>query len=334
MSYRPTKSKTIGPQRLTLTMVGPKADKARLSVASLAHILKLMQKALKGVARILIDQGVQHEGRKHADMDALCELFFVGWRPGSAIAEIELAAPPQQKSLFPNIGQESLAKLVEGLSQIQQTEATVSTLPPGFDREVLKTCYALMDVLERGIDSIMFQVENGERGPSCLLDRRFRYRIQNMLDQPAEVADTIKIGRLEELNGHGKLTGKLWEPNGDSWLCHFDERHSEQLSKAWMRRVRVVGKTMIQKHKTPVFEVDSLEILEHVLDRPSGQAITTFWRSQSLEELAAQQGVAPVSDLNEIAALWPGEEDPEKFLRELFHEREARRAFMEVGNSP
>ena len=34
-----------------------------------------------------------------------------------------------------------------------------------------------------------------------------------------------KIGRLEELNGHERLTGKLWEANGTQWQCHFKPEH-------------------------------------------------------------------------------------------------------------
>jgi hypothetical protein len=50
-----------------------------------------------------------------------------------------------------------------------------------------------------------------------------------------------------------------------------------------------------------------------------------FWESLSLEELAEQQGVAPVEDLQEIAKLWPVDDDPDELLRFLLEERRARR---------
>jgi predicted DNA-binding antitoxin AbrB/MazE fold protein len=50
-----------------------------------------------------------------------------------------------------------------------------------------------------------------------------------------------------------------------------------------------------------------------------------FWKSQSLDELAAQQGVSPVSDLDEISALWPADDDPDELLEHVQHERELRR---------
>jgi hypothetical protein len=50
-----------------------------------------------------------------------------------------------------------------------------------------------------------------------------------------------------------------------------------------------------------------------------------FWESPSLEELAEQQGVTPVEDLEEIAKLWPVQDDPDDLLHFILQERRARR---------
>jgi hypothetical protein len=44
-----------------------------------------------------------------------------------------------------------------------------------------------------------------------------------------------------------------------------------------------------------------------------------------LEELALEQGVQPVSDLEALGALWPAEHDPDAFLAFVQSERAARR---------
>ena len=41
----------------------------------------------------------------------------------------------------------------------------------------------------------------------------------------------------------------------------------------------------------------------------------------SLEELAAQQGVAPAHDLDAIADLWPADDDPDALLRFILEQR-------------
>lgn len=50
-----------------------------------------------------------------------------------------------------------------------------------------------------------------------------------------------------------------------------------------------------------------------------------FSRTLSLEELAAQQGVVAVDDLDAISELWPVDDDPHELLHYLLQERCKRR---------
>ena len=56
-----------------------------------------------------------------------------------------------------------------------------------------------------------------------------------------------------------------------------------------------------------------------------------FWKSLSLEELAEQQGVSAASDLDEISALWPADDDPDQLLRHLLAERSGQRTNAKPG---
>ena len=47
--------------------------------------------------------------------------------------------------------------------------------------------------------------------------------------------------------------------------------------------------------------------------------------SFSIEQLAEQQGVTPVNDLDELSRLWPVDDDPDARLRFILNERRARR---------
>jgi hypothetical protein len=59
-----------------------------------------------------------------------------------------------------------------------------------------------------------------------------------------------------------------------------------------------------------------------------------FWRTTPLEELAKQQGVSAVDDLDEITALWTAEDDPDELLRYLLGERFERHRYGENSGSP
>jgi len=58
----------------------------------------------------------------------------------------------------------------------------------------------------------------------------------------------------------------------------------------------------------------------------------SFWSSLSLTELAEAQGIAPVDDLEALAAMWPSDDDPDELLKHLLAERAARRRM--VGSDP
>lgn len=149
---------------------------------------------------------------------------------------------------------------------------------------------------------------------------------ESSMEQAIDVADTAKTGRLEELNGHGTLTGRLWEPNGTKWLCHFKEEHLEQLPDAWMRTARVIGRAIVKEGKERIFEVESLIVLGTEMETLSTTAAMPFWTSLSLDELAEQQGVCPVSDLDAISNLWPADDDADDLLQHVLHERAVRRS--------
>jgi len=51
----------------------------------------------------------------------------------------------------------------------------------------------------------------------------------------------------------------------------------------------------------------------------------------ALDELIQQQGVAPVSNLDELSDLWPGDDDPDRLMRYLLEERAERRRLPAEG---
>jgi hypothetical protein len=320
------------PPRLTVTVKGPKVGAARLSAADLADIVRRTQQALKRVGRVLYGQESARQGRDRADIEQLCELFLVAWKPGSAVADLELGEPPAQMHMFGYIGEESLKAFTAGMEKLKDAAVTPSRLPAGFDRGVLQTCKDLARVLEHGIDSITFQSQNGVAAQMFALDAPLRARVQELLGLPADVSSTTKTGRLEELNGHGALTGRLWEADGTRWLCHFKQEHLEQLPEAWMRTVRLTGRATVEEGKERILEVESVDVLDAEITAAAPQEVP-FWESMTLDELAERQGVSTVDDLDELSALWPVDDDPDELLHHVLHERAARRAIEDGGDA-
>ena len=96
-------------------------------------------------------------------------------------------------------------------------------------------------------------------------------------------------------------------------LEHMQNRLAELLSR-WQRSV----------HCHPEFKAEDSSDAE-----PTPPDHTrSFWSSSSLAELAEAQGVAPVENLEAIAALWPSDNDPDELLDYVLAERAARRRAM------
>lgn len=320
-------------RRLNISMAGPKVGKARLAAADLAEIIQQTQRALKRVGQVLYGESSTGKGRKRRDIEELCELFLVGWHSGSAVAELELRETPAQQSLFDSIGEDSLNAFVNGMDVIAKGSARGSSLPPGFDPGVLQTCDALGKVLDHGVETIRFEARNGHPVSTITFDAPLWTKVRELLGQSVDVSSVTKTGRLEELNGHGALTGKLWEPDGTKWVCYFKPEHLDLLSDAWMRSVKLAGQAIIEEGKEHTLNVESLIVLEKELADVSGSTLAApFWKSLSLEELADQQGVATITDLNELSALWPADDDADALLAHVLSERRARGNIADQGD--
>jgi len=318
--------KPSDPPKLYVRMIGPKVGEAKLAASDLADIVARTQQALKRVGQVLYGQESLGKGRKKKDIEELCQLFVVGWEKGSAIAALELAPPPAQLHLFGYIGERSLEAFLKGMALVSDGAQELSALPPGFDLGVLETCDALGRALEHGIDEMTFTSPNGVASQGIVYDRRARESVRRYLARPAELGRSTRVGRIEVLSGHGGITGRLWEPDGTRWNCHFREEHLDVLPDTWMRTVQVTGRAIVEEGKERVLDVDSIVIVSE--EREPGYGATEaadFWKSVSLEELIEQQGVVAADDLDAIGALWPADDDPDDLLRFLLAERGEQR---------
>jgi hypothetical protein len=325
----------LNPPQFYLKMNGPKVGKAKLSVSDLAEIIKRTQQALKRIGQVLYGQESHGKGRKKKDIEQQCELFLVGWEEGSAIAAFELGPQPDQLEIFGFVGDESAKALMAGMEIMAADSYDASRLPTGFDVGVLEAVESLGKVFEHGIDTISFSRDSRDFPEKALYSAKIREKIRTSLGQPALVGHSIKVGRLEVLNGHGGLKGTFWEVDGSRWTCFFKNEHLDILSDAWMHKVKVTGRTIEEEGKEKCIEVDSLFVIDDELSEETGSVgeARSFWHTASLEELAEEQGIMTVADIDEISEYWPVDDDPDDLLAFVLHERGERRRIRAGGDA-
>jgi hypothetical protein len=311
------------PPQFYVKMNGPKVGKAKLSVSDLAEIITRTQQALKRIGQVLYGQESHGKGRKKKDIERQCELFLVGWEEGSVIATFELGPKPEQMELYGFVGEESLKALMAGMEMMAAESYDGTHLPTGYDLGVLEAIETLGKVFEHGIDTISFSRDRHSFPERAVYNGAIRERVRTSLGQPAAVGHSAKVGRLEILNGHGGLKGTFWEAGGARWSCLFKNEHIDILPDAWMKKVKVTGRTIEEEHS---IEVDSLFVIGDDMGESNekGQG-RSFWQSVSLEELAEEQDMGVVSDIDSIAALWPADDDPDALLDFVVRERHERR---------
>ncbi len=320
MAKRPT-------PRLTVKVAGPAVGEARLAVRDLAEIATRLEQALKRVAQVLYGQKSSVRGRKKRDIEDLCALYLVSWSEGSAVVGFDFAEPAGQASLFGDIGENSLKAYLEGLEILSNQAPDLANLPAGFDAGVLQSTEALGGVLDHGIRSLSLVSPITGPDREIVYTAETRDRIQELAKPPAELGRSSKVGRLEELNGHDGLRGRLWEAEGTQWKCSFKQEHVDKLKDAWLQTVTIYGEP-----REGTFAVDEISIYdEEPISDLTASSRTTFWRSASLEALAEQQGVAPIADLGDLVEGWPNDEILEDPLDDLIEDRAARRRAANEG---
>jgi hypothetical protein len=129
------------------------------------------------------------------------------------------------------------------------------------------------------------------------------------------------VGLLEELNGPEEITGRLREAGGGVWVCRFRRQDISRIAEAWMRRIEVSGRSQ-KDARPPEVEVDAFSIVgagENDAEREWNSG-PSFEESPSIEDLAREQGVLPITDVDAVGDLWPRDDDPDELLAFILDE--------------
>lgn len=314
--------------QMRIKLEGPAVGPARLAARDLAKLAQKTEQALKRIAQVLYGQSSGGRGRKKKDIEDLCALYLVSWDEGSAIAGFDFAETPQI-TLFGNLGEQSLEVFLAGLAELsgEGDAAASASVPTAFDLGVLETCEAYGNLLDHGIDRISFSAPRSATPRAVAYTAQTREAIRTVLRRPLEAGRTAKVGRLEVLNGHDAVTGRLWEADGTRWTCHFKSEHLDVLPDAWLKTVTVVGEaTLDEKSRTGAIAVDAILLQEGLPpDLTEGAREGLFWTSASLEDLATDQDVGPLARLDDLAGEWPTDDLPDDPLADLLLDRKERR---------
>jgi hypothetical protein len=246
----------------------------------------------------------------------------VSWEKGSAVAGFELGSI-EQPDLHSEVGQRSIVALMGGIEWLSSDRGQVS-IPDYVDVGVLEACAALGRILDHGIDDLTYSTPD-RPGRVAVYARRTLEQARTILAAPVRTGQITRTGRLDVINGHDDLSGRLWEPDGTTWTCRFADELADLLPDAWRHTVTVIGR--IEHGPTALRQIVVERLLLDAKPIPTAPTETeAFWEEAELPVLADRQGVSPLGRLEHLAAEWTAGPLAEDALAVVLEDRARRRA--------
>ena len=283
----------------------------------LEDFLRLGQEMLRAVERVaLVLQGSaesQRAGRRPQDIRAAVSLDVVGITHGSPSAVIRFERSDTQLSIPDfDLGLQSFEKFVEGLGAVTSGG---EAYPPGYDAGVLLAIRDAGRLFDRGVDLIEFTLNYRAEPLHVLYNRDGYARVQQRIIGPQLNKRTIE-GRL--LMADFKERGsrlRVHPSSGDPVICLFSDSLRDEVYRSILHFVRVTGEAKEDpiSHKIVSITISDIERVEAKEDQaveilPSGAPLPgDFWQSMSFDELAAAQGVRPLTHIDALVGSWPGD---------------------------
>lgn len=271
------------PPTLEIAVRGPAVGAGRMAIDDLAFIARCFERALVRIAEAKLRPEAGRRRRKARVVEEQCRLFLVGWRSGSAVATFELG---RGGDLFSECAESALRAAIEALDALGAPSADRGPPAPPL-RSALDELLPLGPLLRYGIERIAFRGSDGAVR-SAVFDRR----IAEAIAKPAREAPAPRLvlvhGRLERLDGHGRLAGTVWEADGTAWTCRFPAELEPELGRLWRRWVEVEGRASQDRRRRLVLA----EEIRPAEDRPAPSLLELLDR---LEPIAEE--LAPIEDL-------------------------------------
>lgn len=299
----------------TIKLEGPDVQPGRVRLEDFLRLGREMLRAVERVALVL--QGSadsQKAGRRPQDIHAAVALDLVGITHGSPSAVIHFErSAPQSTMPIVDFGRQAYETLIQGLSVVLSSQD--DRTPAGYDPGVLLALRDAGRLFDRGVERIEFTLNHRHQPMQASYDRKGYTRIQKRIVGPQLNQRTLE-GRLvmADFKEHGSRL-RVHPSSGGPVICLFDDSLRDEVYQSILRFVRVIGEAKEDpiSNKIVSITISDIERIEAKDDQgteflPSGAPLPgDFWQALSFEELAEGQGVGPLTDIDALVGVWPGD---------------------------
>lgn len=265
---------------MSIRAVGPAAD-GRLALSEIARLCGEVQATLERLA-LSVTGGGSTPGRRPRDIVDAVRLELVAFRPGSAVLDM---APPDEAMLTHELLDVSTELLFSGLGDIANGAQKV---PKEFTPQVLDGLIRLSGGLSKQtVHYLEFSLPSGE---NVVVDQEFRDQARRLRRQRRHDMVTI-VGRLHE-GDFDPLALRCRVDTVDATVsCSFAQDMRGTVLDAMDSMVIASGVAEMQPDgRVRALDLDDLTVIDEAQRR-------------SIDQLAEEQGVQPVNDIDEFATM-------------------------------
>lgn len=295
---------------LKIKISGRGIKKGHVPVPLLLRICGEAQKAINRQAEALAGKRSLRPGPATAEVAQECTLDLV--RLGDNSTTLDFVPNADQQSLLP-IGIEAVSGVGAALKFVTRKRGKAP--PP--DVGVLDSLNNLGEVFDSGVENLQWIVPayNGARRITAEFNAKVRPKLQAQLQQvlPLAPASSVSqplssvVGTLELGEGKGRIVPAVGVPTQFS----FGSDKAETVLEATQKPVRATVDP--RTHKLQGIEITS---------PPTLHGDRGFFVAKTIDQLIAEQGIHPITDLKLLAGAIP-DEDVDDFVADIYRDREA-----------
>lgn len=306
---------------LSIRFTGTSIHDGRILLDDLQTFLSNFNLAVDRTIDVLQTGSSLRPGRPKKINELASALEIVAVKRHSFDLDLDLRKEQQRQMPPLDIGLQAIGSVMRGIPEIAKN----SHMPEGFDLGVLIALRDAGSVLERGIDGIHV------RGRKDIKFKRFTYSadirkvIINHIKRYEQTLLTVEGRLLMADVKEDALRCRLHPSSGFPIPCSYDESLVPQVVNNLRRFVRATGEAQRDAvtHRIHSLTLYDLEPMEPILQTiPTIMPTSEFWEAKEFNQLALEQGIYPIDDLNKILGGFPEDADFDSFYKSVMSSRE------------
>jgi hypothetical protein len=296
--------------QLRVRLEGETAELGRIAASDFARLLLGTQSAIQRAAGHVIGRQARETGRRGRTIEHSTRLRLVGIEQGSVVAVLE--APPHPTA------EDRLTLADAGLGElaIESALATLLGEKPAHP-DVADAFVRMADEIGVGrrFDAITFEQVDQRRPVSARLDAPLRDKLRALARPEARAEDDTVVGVLVEADFESH-TARLRTATGAKATVSFTADLADEIQEALRRPTRLRG---VVRYDPATAEARTIELHEIVRGDQLALGLEPgdFWTHRTIDQAAAEAGIAPVSDVEALRDTAATDEEADRLLAAL-----------------